>query len=96
MTTKINGYENYHFHTHKNGMYNFISLCGHSLKINVVLKYTAMKNVIFTVTKNAIYLTMGFSLEMPHVLELRDTTGASLYPPVFTPAFLKVLNNPFV
>ena len=51
MTTKTTGYENYHSHTRKNGMYNFISLCGYSLKINMVLKYTTMKNVIFTATK---------------------------------------------
>ena len=30
MTTKTSGYENYHSHTRKNGMYNFISLCGYS------------------------------------------------------------------
>ena len=33
-----------------------------------------MKNVIFTVTKTAINLFMGYSLEMPHVIEPRDTT----------------------
>ena len=76
MTTKTTGYENYHFHTHKNGMYNFISLCGYSLKIIMVLKYTTLKNVMFTVTKTANNLFMGYSLEMPHVIE---PTGASSY-----------------
>ena len=56
-----------------------------------------MKNVIFTVTKTAINLFMGYSLEMPHVTE--PTTGydkgASL-DPVLTPAFLKALNKPYV
>ena len=32
-----------------------------------------MKNVIFTVTKTAINLFMGY-LEMPHVIEPQDTT----------------------
>ena len=81
MTTKTTGYENYHFHTNKNRMYNFISLCGYSLKMNMVLKYMAMKNVIFTVTKTAINLFMGYSLEIPHVIEPRNTTGASPYTP---------------
>ena len=53
-----------------------------------------MKNVIFTVTKTAINLFMGYSLEMPHVIEPRDK-GASL-DPVLTPAFLKALNKPYV
>ena len=30
MTIKTTGNENYHFHTHKTGMYNFISQCGYS------------------------------------------------------------------
>ena len=33
-----------------------------------------MKNVIFTVTKTAINLFMGYSLEMPHVIEPLDST----------------------
>ena len=79
MTTKNTSYENYHFHTHKNGMYNFISLCGYSLEMNMVLKYATMKNVIFTVTKTAINLFMGYSLEMPNVIEPRNTTRVRLY-----------------
>ena len=61
-------------------MYNFISLCGYSLKMNMVLKYKAMKNVIFNVMKTAFHLFMGYSLEMPHVIEPRDTTGRFLIP----------------
>ena len=80
MATKNTGYENYHFHTHKSGMYNFISLCGYSLKMNMVLKYMTMKNFVFAVTKTAIYLFMGYSLEMPHGIEPRDTTGRLLIP----------------
>ena len=37
-------------------------------------KTPTMKSVIFTVTKTAINLFMGYSLEMPHVIEPRDTT----------------------
>ena len=55
-----------------------------------------MKNVIFTVTKTAINLFMGYSLEMPHVIEPRDTTGGASLDPVLTPAFLKALNKPYV
>ena len=55
-----------------------------------------MKNVIFTVTKTAINLFMGYSLEMP---ERYRTTGydkgASLDPGL-TPAFMKALNKPYV
>ena len=33
-----------------------------------------MKNVIFIDTKTAINLFMGYSLEMPHVIEPQDST----------------------
>ena len=38
-----------------------------------------MKYVIFTVTKTAFNLFMGYSLEMPHVIEPRDTTRVRPY-----------------
>ena len=74
MTTKNTGYENYHFHTHKNGMYGFISLCGYSLKMNMVLKIHDYEKCHFHCHKTAINLFMGYSLEMPHVIEPRDST----------------------
>ena len=52
MTTKNTGYENYHFHTHKNGMYNFISLYGYSLKMNMVLKIRDYEKCHFHCHKN--------------------------------------------
>ena len=55
-----------------------------------------MKNVIFTVTKTAINLFMGYSLEMPHVIEPRDTTMVRPYTPSLPRRFLKALNNPYV
>ena len=39
-----------------------------------------MKNVIFTVTKTAINLFMGYSLEMPHVIEPQIRQGCVLIP----------------
>ena len=61
MTTKTTGYENYHFHTHKNGT----------------------------------NLIMGTNRECSRYRTTEYDKGASLYP-VFTPAFLKTVNNPYV
>ena len=40
-----------------------------------------MKNVFFTVTKTLINLFMGYSLEMPNVVEPRNMTRVRLYTP---------------
>ena len=45
-----------------------------SMWVLIKNEYTTIKNVIFTVIKTAINLFMGYSLEMPHVIEPRDTT----------------------
>ena len=76
-------------------MYNLISLCWYSLKMNTVLKIHGYKKYNFHCHQTAIYLTMGYSLEILHVIEPRDTTGASPYPRLY-PRILKALNNPYV
>ena len=48
-----------------------------------------MKNVIFTVTKTAINLFIGYSLEMPNVIEPRNTTRVRLYTPSLPRRFRK-------
>ena len=68
-------------------MYNLISLCGYSLKMNTVLKIHGYEEYHFHCHQTAIYLTMGYSLEILHVIEPRDTTGASPYPLSLPPHF---------
>ena len=96
MTTKNTGYENYHFHTHKNEMYNFISLCGYSLKMNMVLKIRDYEKCHFHCYENRNLLIYGVLIR--NATRYRTSgydKGASLYP-VLTPAFLKAQNNPYV
>ena len=45
----------------------------------MVLKKQGYEKYYFHCHKTAIYLTMGYSLEMPHVIEPKDTTGTSPY-----------------
>ena len=80
MTTK-------NFHYHRNVMYNFISLCGYSFKMNMVLKIHGYEKCHFHCHKTAIYLTMGYSLEMTHVIEPKDTTGMYPYPRIYPGIF---------
>ena len=81
--------------TRKNGMYNLISLCGYSLKINMILKYTTMKNVIFTATKSGTNLIMGTHQECSRYSTTEYDKGAFLIPRPCT-AFLKTVNNNYV
>ena len=64
--------------------------------MNMVLKIHDYENVIFTVTKTAINLFMGYSLEMPHVYRTTGFDKGASSDPVLTPAFLKALNKPYV
>ena len=77
-------------------MYNSISLCGYSLKMNMVLKIHGYEKGHFHCHKNRNLLNYGVLIR--NASRYRTSgydRGVSLHP-VLTPAFLKALNNPYV
>ena len=64
--------------------------------MNMVLRIHDYEKCHFHCHKTAINLFMGYSLEMPHVIEPRDSTMGASLDPVLTSAFLKALNKPYV
>ena len=64
--------------------------------MNMVFKIHDYEKCHFHCHKTAINLFMGYSLEMPHVIETTGFDKGASLDPVLTPAFLKALNKPYV
>ena len=77
-------------------MYNFISLCGYALKMNMVFKIHDYEKCHFQSHKNRNLLIYGVLIRNASRFKTTGYDKGVSLDPVLTPAFLKALNKPYV